>query len=285
MPERFFFSCFPDKEVPTVTFSTHSPVVTLASTKEPLPGVQSSGGLAVGLPQSAPTAKGQPSVQKGDWRILPTALPQNLLPLLGRGLSVSSLPGSHSLGHQSGGLLKRVKAQPAAMTSVAALDTGGDPAEPQPSDTHSGAPDINTHTAEQQQKTGKEADEELTTVDTVLGTATETGSSPPGNCQELAFVYWATPPHTHTHTLPNSTTAKFHCLQDCTALDTVVWPEVQQKILPSGGLPHFLMCTFFSFSFPFNFARHSNRLFVLNFNIFCMSFACHTHTHIVWCVV
>lgn len=118
--------------------------------------------------------------QKEDHRFLPSALPQNLLPLLARGLSVSSLPGSRSLGHQSGGLLKRVKAQPAAVASLAASDTGGDPAEPQPTGTHSGAPDTHTHTAEQQQEENVEADEELTTVDTVLGTDTETGSPPPG---------------------------------------------------------------------------------------------------------
>lgn len=168
-----------DKEVPTATPSAQPPVVTLVSTKEPGPGVQSSGGSAGGLPQSAPTPKGRPAAQKEDHRVLPSALPQNLLPLLARGLSVSSLPGSRSLGHQSGGLLKRVKAQPAAVASLAASDTGGDPAEPQPTGTHSGAPDTHTHTAEQQQEENVEADEELTTVDTVLGTDTETGSPPP----------------------------------------------------------------------------------------------------------
>lgn len=158
-------------------------MVTLASTKEPRPGVQSAGGSAGGLPQSAPTPKGRLAAQKGDHRILPSALPQNLLPLLGRGLSVSSLPGSRSLGHQSEGLLKRVKAQPAAVASVAVSDPSGDPAEPQPTGTHSGAPDAHTHTAEQQQNEDEEADEELTTVDMALGTdtgTTETGSPPPG---------------------------------------------------------------------------------------------------------
>lgn len=146
------------------------------STTEPGPGVQSSGGSAGGLPQSTPTPKGLAADQKGDQRILPSALPQNLLPLLGRGLSVSSLPGSRSLGQQNGRLLKRAKAQPAAVAS----GKGGDPAEPQPTGTYSGAPDAHTHTAEQQQKEDEEANEELTTVDTVLGTDTETGSPPPG---------------------------------------------------------------------------------------------------------
>lgn len=110
------------------------------------------------------------------------------MPLLGRGLSVSSLPGSRSLGHQSGGLLKRVKAQPAAVASVAAPGTGGDPAVPRPTGTHSGAPDAHTHTTEQQQKEDEEADEELTTVDTVLGTDTETGSPPPGTAPHPLVV-------------------------------------------------------------------------------------------------
>lgn len=158
-------------------------MVTPASTEEPGPGVQSSGGLAGGLPQSAPTPKGRPAAQKGDHRVLPSALPQNLLPLLGRGLSVSSLPGSRSLGHQSGGLLRKVKAQPAA---AEAFGTGGDPAEPRPTDTHSRAADARAHTAEQQQREEEEDDEEeedeeqLTTMDTVLGTDTETGTPPPG---------------------------------------------------------------------------------------------------------
>lgn len=170
-----------DKEVLTATPSAQPPMVTPASTKEPGPAVQSSGGLAGGLPQSAPTPKGRPAALKGDHRVLPSALPQNLLPLLGRGLSVSSLPGSRSLGHQSGGLLRRVKAQPAA----AAFGTGSDPAEPRPTDTYSRAADARTHTAEQQQQEEEEDDEEeegeeqLTTMDTVLGTDTETGTPPP----------------------------------------------------------------------------------------------------------
>lgn len=155
-------------------------MVTLASTKEPGPGVHSSGGSAGGLPQSSPTPEGRPAAQTGDHRTLPSALPQSLLPLLGRGLSVSSLPGSRSLGHQSGRLLKRVKAQPPAVASKAAPDAGGDPAEPLPTGTHSGAADTHTHTAERPREEDEEADQELTTVDPVLGTDTETGSPPPG---------------------------------------------------------------------------------------------------------
>lgn len=141
-------------------------MVTPAGTKESGPKVKSSSSSAGGLLQSVLTQRGRLASQKAD--VLPSALPQNLLPLLGRGLSVSSLPGSRSLEHQSRGLLRRVKPPP----SAAASGTGSDPTEPLPTSTHSQPPHTHTHAPEQE--------EEITTVDTILGTDTETGTPPPG---------------------------------------------------------------------------------------------------------
>ncbi|XP_033503568.2 seizure 6-like protein isoform X1 [Epinephelus lanceolatus] len=162
-----------DKEVPTAAPSTQPPAATPGSTKESSPKAKSS--LAGGLLQSVLTQKGRLVSQKGE--ILPSALPQNLLPLLGRGLSVGSLPGSHSLEHQSGGLLRRVKPPPSAAVS----GRGSGPTEPLPTDTHSQLPRTQTHTHAPEQ-------EEITTVGTMLEgdtdteTETETPSSALSNC-------------------------------------------------------------------------------------------------------
>lgn len=147
--------------MPTAAPSAQSPVVPSGSTKESSPKGKSSGALAGGLLQSELTQKGRAASQRGE--TLPSALPQNLLPLLGRGLSVSSLPGSHSPEHQSGGLLRRVK-PPAA--SAAASGRGSGPTEPLPTDTHSQLPHTHTHTPEQEA--------EITTVGTLLDMDTET---------------------------------------------------------------------------------------------------------------
>lgn len=141
--------------------------MTPAGTKESIPRGRSSSVLAGGLLQSVLTQKGRLVSQKGE--LLPSALPQNLLPLLGRGLSVGSLPGSHSLEHQSGGLLRRVKAPASAAASGG---RGSDPTEPLPTDTHSRLPHTQTHTPEQEA--------ELTTVGQMLDVDTEAGTPPSG---------------------------------------------------------------------------------------------------------
>lgn len=141
-------------------------MATPLSTKEGSPQVKSSSPSAGGLLYSALIQKGQFVSQKGE--SLPSALPQNLLPLLGRGLSVSSLPGSHSLEHQSRGLLRRVK--PPAPAAVSGR--GSDPAEPLPTDGQSQLPHTQTHTPAQEG--------EITTVGMLLGMDTETGTPPSG---------------------------------------------------------------------------------------------------------
>ncbi|XP_036972107.1 seizure 6-like protein isoform X3 [Acanthopagrus latus] len=161
-----------DKQVPTAapsssssTSSSQSPVVTPGSTKESSPKGKSASVLAGGLLQSVLTQKGRLVSQKGE--TLPSALPQNLLPLLGRGLSVSSLSGSHSLEHQSGGLLRRVK--PPA--SAAVSGRGSDPTETLPTDTHSQQPHTQTHTPPDEEA-------EITTVGTMLDVDAETEAPP-----------------------------------------------------------------------------------------------------------
>uniref|UniRef100_A0A3Q3F289 CUB domain-containing protein n=1 Tax=Labrus bergylta TaxID=56723 RepID=A0A3Q3F289_9LABR len=152
-------SLLPDKEVPTAVPSARSPVATPGSTKENSPKAKTSGALAGGLLHTVLTQKGRLVSQKGD--ILPSSLPQNLLPLLGRGLSVSSPE------REGGGLLRRVK--PPA--SAAASGPGSDPTEPPPTDTHSLPPHTQTHTPE--------LEAEITTVGTVPDVDTETGTPPP----------------------------------------------------------------------------------------------------------
>ncbi|XP_034997532.1 seizure 6-like protein isoform X1 [Hippoglossus stenolepis] len=148
-----------DKEVPTAVPFTPSPVVTPRSTKESSPKAKSSSAVAGGFLHSVLAQNGRLVSQKGE--ILPSALPKNLLPLLGRGLSISSLPGSHSLEHQSGGLLRRVKPPPSAAVS----GQGSDPTRPAPTDTHSPLPHTQTHTPDEEA--------EITTVATTVGEDTE----------------------------------------------------------------------------------------------------------------
>ncbi|XP_075962307.1 seizure 6-like protein [Anarhichas minor] len=153
-----------DKEVPTAS-STRPPAVTPAGLTQESPKAKSSSSLTGGLLQSVlKTQKGRLVSQKGG-DILPSALPQNLLPLLGRGLSVGSLPGGRSLEHQSGGLLRRMK-PPASGRGVG-------PTEPPPTHTHSQLALTHTHTPEQV---------EVTTVGTMLDTDTETPSSALSSC-------------------------------------------------------------------------------------------------------
>ncbi|XP_068191711.1 seizure 6-like protein isoform X3 [Antennarius striatus] len=143
-----------DKDAPP----SRSPAVTPGNTKGSDPRARPPSAIAVGLLQSLKTQNGQRLPQKGG--ILPSNLPQNLLPLLGRGLSVSSLPGD--------GLPTRVK--PPAPSGVF-------PTEPLPTDTHSQLPHTHTHTPE------PEVDNP--TEDTVLDVEGETGAPPTGvsGCQ------------------------------------------------------------------------------------------------------
>uniref|UniRef100_A0A3B4X4R3 Seizure related 6 homolog like n=1 Tax=Seriola lalandi dorsalis TaxID=1841481 RepID=A0A3B4X4R3_SERLL len=148
------------------------PVATPGSTKGNSPKGKSSSVVAGGLLQSVLAQKERLVSQRGE--ILPSALPQNLLPLLGRGLSIGSLPGSHSLEHQSGGLLRRVK--PPA--SAAVSGRGSDPTEPPPTDTHSQLPHTQTHTPEQEA--------EVTTV--MLDGDTDTGTPSSGMTVQSCMV-------------------------------------------------------------------------------------------------
>uniref|UniRef100_A0A7N6FH54 Seizure related 6 homolog (mouse)-like n=1 Tax=Anabas testudineus TaxID=64144 RepID=A0A7N6FH54_ANATE len=157
-----------DKEAPTATHSTPSLVMTPGSTKESSLNSKSSSSAAGGLLHSVLAQKGRLTSQKG--AIVPSALPQNLLPLLGRGLSISSLPGSHSPEHQNGGLLSRVK--PPASAAVSGRGSG--PTEPPASDTHSLLPHTQTHSLEQ--------DTEIPTQATMLDMGTETPSSAVSSC-------------------------------------------------------------------------------------------------------
>lgn len=70
--------------------------------------------------------------------------------------------------HQSKGLLRRVK----PLTSAAVSGQGSDPTEPLPTDTQSQLPNTETHTVE--------PEGEITTVGTLLGMDTDTGTPPSG---------------------------------------------------------------------------------------------------------
>ncbi|XP_069557154.1 seizure 6-like protein isoform X5 [Brachyistius frenatus] len=139
-----------DKEVPTALPSARAPAVPPGSSNEGPRGRSSSAG-------GFPDQKGQLVSQKRG-ETLPSALPHNLLPLLGRGLSVSSLPGSHSPEHQSGGLPRRVKpppaSSPAASSGPGSRPTGPPPPPPPPANTHSEPPLTQTHTPEQEEAEG-----------------------------------------------------------------------------------------------------------------------------------
>uniref|UniRef100_H2VEM8 Seizure related 6 homolog like n=1 Tax=Takifugu rubripes TaxID=31033 RepID=H2VEM8_TAKRU len=95
-----------------------------ASTKESSPKDKSSSTSPGGLLQSTGSQKGRVLTQKrGNGH---SVLPQNLLPLLARGLTVSNVPESQSPEQQSGGLQRRVKPPASAAVSV----QGSDPTEP-----------------------------------------------------------------------------------------------------------------------------------------------------------
>ncbi|XP_029024138.1 seizure 6-like protein isoform X2 [Betta splendens] len=148
-----------DKEVPSATRSTPSVV---ATTNESGLGGKSSQSAAGGsLLRSILAEKERLASQKGP--IGPSALPQNLLPLLGRGLSIGSLPGGPSLEHQSGGLLSRVR--PPA--SAAASGHGGRPSQPPAADT---------------QTSSLEQEAEATTQAATQDVDTETPSSAVSSC-------------------------------------------------------------------------------------------------------
>lgn len=141
--------CSADTDVPTALSSTHPAAVTPGSTEESGSKARSSG-----LPPSAPSP-----------------LPQNLLPLLGRGLSVSSLPGSRSPEQQqSEGSPRRDKAP----ASAAESSQGGRPSRPPPADTRA-RPADNTQT-----HSPPEPEPEVTTVGPVLDVDAETETPPSG---------------------------------------------------------------------------------------------------------
>ncbi|XP_063333897.1 seizure 6-like protein isoform X4 [Pelmatolapia mariae] len=128
-----------DKEVSTIMPSARSPVLPSRSTKQGSPKEKNSSAVTGGLQQSVLAQKGQLVSQKGG--ILPSALPQNLLPLLGRGLSIN-----HTPEHQSRGLPSRVKSP----ASTAASGQGSSPTQPLPTDAHSRMPHTERHTPEQE---------------------------------------------------------------------------------------------------------------------------------------
>lgn len=134
-----YFPCFSDKEVSTIMPSARSPVLPSRSTKQGSPKEKNSSAVTGGLQQSVLAQKGQLVSQKGG--ILPSALPQNLLPLLGRGLSIN-----HTPEHQSRGLPRRVKSP----ASTAASGQGSSPTQPIPTDAHSRMPHTERHTPEQE---------------------------------------------------------------------------------------------------------------------------------------
>ncbi|TWW66193.1 Seizure 6-like protein [Takifugu flavidus] len=149
-----------DREFPTGDPSAQSPPLAQASTKESSPKDKSSSTSPGGLLQSTGSQKGRVLTQKrGNGH---SVLPQNLLPLLARGLTVSNVPESQSPEQQSGGLQRRVKPPASAAVSV----QGSDPTEPLPMDTHSQLPHTQTHMLEQEG--------ESTAASALPGTDTET---------------------------------------------------------------------------------------------------------------
>ncbi|XP_043951752.1 seizure 6-like protein isoform X4 [Gambusia affinis] len=131
-----------DKEVPTVALSIQSPVLTTAGTREDGSKGKTSSVAAGGFLHSVLAQRGRHVSKKGE--VIPSALPQNLLPLLGRGLSVSAFPGSNPQEHQSEGLPTRAKSP----ASAAASGQRSRPSRPPSTDTHSQLPHTRTHTPE-----------------------------------------------------------------------------------------------------------------------------------------
>uniref|UniRef100_UPI001A999A87 seizure 6-like protein n=1 Tax=Gasterosteus aculeatus aculeatus TaxID=481459 RepID=UPI001A999A87 len=105
----------PDEELPAASPPTYG-----------TPTARSPGSLAGGPLPSVLTQKGRPVPQGGE--VLPSVLPQHLLPLLGRGLSVATPPGGRSPERRGEGL---------PGVGGTAVPGGGDaPTEPPPAQTH-----------------------------------------------------------------------------------------------------------------------------------------------------
>lgn len=148
--------------LPTVPASIQSPVVTTGGTREGSTKGKTSSLAAGGLLHTVLGQKGRLVSKKGE--IMPSALPQNLLPLLGRGLSFNSFHGSNPQEHKSEGLK--------SPASAAALAQGSRPSQPPTTDTHSRLPHTQTNTPEPKA--------EITTLGTTLDLDTETPLS--GTC-------------------------------------------------------------------------------------------------------
>ncbi|XP_035481155.2 seizure 6-like protein isoform X1 [Scophthalmus maximus] len=171
-----------DKDVrPAAPFTPH-PAVTQGTTKESGPRGKSAGAVAGGLPHSLLVQRGRLVSQKG--AIPASALPQSQLPLLGRGLSASSLPGGHSLEHGSGGSLGGVK--PPA--SAAVPGRGSDPTRPPPADTRSPPPHTQTHTPGQEEEMSPVA----TTLDVDSGDV-DPEAGPPSSAAQSCMVNLSDP--------------------------------------------------------------------------------------------
>lgn len=160
-----FIPCFPfsDEEL---SLSAQSLVEAPGSTKEGSTNGQSASVAAGSLLPSVPAQKGRLWSRKGE--IMPSALPQNLLPLLGRGLSISSLSESQPLEHQSKRFPTRIKSPESAVASDR-------PSHPPSTDSASEAPLTQTHMPE--------AEAEVTTVSTMLDVDTDTELPSPGKCR------------------------------------------------------------------------------------------------------
>ncbi|AWP00621.1 putative seizure 6-like protein [Scophthalmus maximus] len=171
-----------DKDVrPAAPFTPHA-AVTQGTTKESGPRGKSAGAVAGGLPHSLLVQRGRLVSQKG--AIPASALPQSQLPLLGRGLSASSLPGGHSLEHGSGGSLGGVK--PPA--SAAVPGRGSDPTRPPPADTRSPPPRTQTHTPGQEEEMSPVA----TTLDVDSGDV-DPEAGPPSSAAQSCMVNLSDP--------------------------------------------------------------------------------------------
>ncbi|XP_037548051.1 seizure 6-like protein [Nematolebias whitei] len=143
-----------------VSPSAQSLVVPQSNTRDGSTKGSSASVSAGGLLHSVLAQKGRLVSRKVE--TLPLALPQNLLPLLGRGLSVSSLYESHALEHQSKKILTRVKFLELAKGS----SQGSQPSQPPSTDSPSELPHTRAHTPE--------PEAEITTASTVLDVDTDT---------------------------------------------------------------------------------------------------------------
>ncbi|XP_047227994.1 seizure 6-like protein isoform X4 [Girardinichthys multiradiatus] len=166
-------------DIPTVPPSIQSPMVTTGSTREDSTKGKTSSLAAGGLLHSVLAQKGRLVSKKGE--IIPSALPQNLLPLLGRGLSVNSFHGSNTQEHQSEGLPTKVKSP----TSAAASGEGSRPSQPPSIDTHSQLLHTWTNTPEPEAK--------ITTMGTTLDMDTDTDTETPLSAASNCVVNFSDP--------------------------------------------------------------------------------------------